>query len=73
MIVNILSNTILWLNYFPPSKPGTVFSNTKVPVKLVLGTVMEYKKIFHLQPVKYVQLHPENEPQSKIDMDQTVK
>ena len=33
---------------------------------------MDYKKVFHLYPGKYVQVHQEAEPRNTIDIDQTV-
>ena len=47
-------------------------SNTKDPKKIVLGTVVYYKKVCHLQAGKYIQLHQEDETWNKIDIDQTV-
>ena len=46
--------------------------NTKGPVKLVLGTVADYKRVFHLQIVKYFQIHKEDEPRNTIDVYQIV-
>ena len=44
------------------SKPDTGLSNTKVPRQLVLGTFVDYKKVFRIHSGKYVQVHKEDEP-----------
>ena len=60
-----------WLNGFFPSNPGAGLYNTRVPRQLVLGTVVYYKKVFHLQTGKYVQVHQKDEPWNTIDIDRT--
>ena len=60
MIVHLVSTAIFWLNYFPPSKPGLGLSNTKVLKQFVPGNVVEYKKVYYLHLVKYVELHEED-------------
>ena len=44
-------------------------SNTKVPMQLILGTVVDYKKFFCLHPGEYVQVHQEDEPRNIINID----
>ena len=34
--------------------------------------MVDYKEVFRLQPVEYVQVHQEDEPRNKIDIDRTV-
>ena len=43
-----------WLNTFPPSKPDTGLPNTKSPLELAFGTVMDYRKVCQLHSFKYV-------------------
>ena len=59
MIIHIVATAIFWLNTFPPLKPGTGISNSKVPEQLFLGTVVYYKKVCRLHAGKYFQLHQE--------------
>ena len=49
MIIHIVATAIFWLNIFPPLKPGAGMSNTKVPIQLVPGTVVDFKKFCRLQ------------------------
>ena len=44
MIFHLVATAIFWLNGFPPYKPVMVLSNTKGPGKLILGTIVDYKK-----------------------------
>ena len=60
------------MNVFSPYKTGTVLSEIKGPGKLVLGTTVEYKKVFRLQPGKYVQVNQYDEPRNTIDKYWTV-
>ena len=60
------------MNVFSPYKTGTVLSEIKGPGKLVLGTTVEYKKVFRLQPGKYVQVNQNDEPRNTIDKYLTV-
>ena len=71
MTSHLFSTDIFWINYFPLSKPGAGLSNTKIPVQLVLGTVVDYKKVFRLHPGGYVYLYQEDESCNTIDLDQT--
>ena len=73
ILFHIVTNAIFGINAFLPSKTGAGLYNTKVFGKLVHGTVAEYKKVFCLQPAKYVQVHQEDEPGNTIDIDQTVE
>ena len=50
IIVHLLASAIFWINAFPPSTPDAGLSDTKYPGKLVLGTVVYYKKFCRLQP-----------------------
>ena len=72
IIVHIVATAIFWFNSFPPYKPGMGLYHTKGPGQLVLGTVVDYEKVFHLQPGKYVQVHQEDEPRNTIDKYRTV-
>ena len=72
MIIHIVDTDIFWLNAFPQYKPGAILSHTKYPVKLFLETVVYYKKVSYLRPVKYVQLHQQDEPRNTIDIQRTV-
>ena len=72
MIVHIIASTIFCINEFPPSTPGAVLSDTKVPGQLILGNTVDYKKVFRLQLGEYVQVHQEDEPQNTIAIDRTV-
>ena len=72
MIIHIVATAIFCLNTFPPSKPGTGLSNTKIPGQLVIRTILYYKNVFRLQTVKYDQVHQEDETWNTIDIDQTV-
>ena len=38
--------------------------DTQGPGKLILGNIVDYKKVFRLQPGEYVQLHQEDEPRN---------
>ena len=69
MIVYFVATAIFWLNAFTLSKPDTGLPNTKGPGQLILGTVIYYKKFFHLQPSKYVQVNQEDEPRITINID----
>ena len=71
MIIHLVTNGIFWINFFPPSKPGTGLYNTKGPGQLVIVTVVDYNKAFHLHPGKYVQVHQEYEPWNTIHIYQT--
>ena len=62
MIVHIVASAIFWLNKFPPSTPGAELPDKKGPGQLILGNRVNYKKVFFLQPGKYVQVHQEDEP-----------
>ena len=73
MIVRLVTSAIFWLNNFTPSEPGAGLSNTQGPIKLVLGTAMDYKKVLRLYPGKYVQAHQEDAPQNTIDIYQSVR
>ena len=57
MIMNIVPTDIFWLDAFLPSKNGAGLSNTKGPGKLVLGNVMEHKKVLHLHIGEYVPVY----------------
>ena len=72
MIFHLVATTIFWFNVFTPSKPGMGLSDTKSPGKLILGTIVDYKKVCRLQQGKYVQLHQEDEPRNTIDKYLTV-
>ena len=72
MIVHLVPSAIFWINAFPPSTPGSGLSDTKGPGQIILGNTVDYKKVYRLQPGKYVQLHQEDEPQNTIDIDRTV-
>ena len=72
LIINyIVTTAIFWINDSPPSKYGLVLSNTKAPGQIVLITLVDYKNIFHLQTVEYVQVHQQDESQKTIDIDRT--
>ena len=73
MIIYLVASAIFWLNSFPLSKPGSVLSNTKGLIQLVLVTVVDCRKVCRLQPVKSVKVHQYYEPRNKIDIDQTVR
>ena len=45
MIFHLVASASFFLNDFPPSKPGAGLSNTKGPRKIVVGTVVDYKKV----------------------------
>ena len=45
MIIHIFAIAIFCLNYFPPSKPGAGFSSTKLPLQLLIVTIVDYKKV----------------------------
>ena len=47
-------------------------SNTKVPEQLVLGNAVDYKKVCHIHPGKYVHLQQEDELQNTINIDRSV-
>ena len=47
-------------------------SYTRGPGQLILGNTDDYKKVCHLQPREYVQVHQEDEPRNTIDIDRTV-
>ena len=72
MIVHLVASDIFWINAFPPSTSGAGLSDTKGPGQLVLGTMINFKKRFYLQPVEYVQVHQEDEPCNKFDINRTV-
>ena len=72
MIFDLVASSIFWITDFTPSKPGAGIYNKKVPGKLVLRTVGEYKKVFCLQPGEYVQVKKEDEPYNTINIDRTV-
>ena len=72
MIVHLVASAVLWLDAFPPSTPGAGLSDTKGPGQLILGNTVNYKKVFRLQPGKYVQVHQEDELQNTIAIDRTV-
>ena len=72
MIVHLVVSTIFWINAFTPSTPGTGLSDTKGPVKLVLGNTVKYKKVCRLQKGEYVQVHQEDEPRNTIYIDRNV-
>ena len=69
MIDCLSASAIFWLKTFPPSKPGAGLSNTKLPGKFVLGTFVDYKKVYRLHTGLYVQVHQEYEPRNKIVID----
>ena len=71
MIVHLVASVMFWLNAFLPSKPGMGLYNTKRLRKLVLGTIVIYKKVLHLHPGEYVKVHKEDEPRNNIDKYQT--
>ena len=60
MIIHLVSNVIFWMNAFIPFKPGAGLSNTKPPRQLLLGTTVDYKKVFHIYPGEYFQVHQED-------------
>ena len=68
----MLPLTFFWINGFPPSTPGAGLSDTKGPRQLILGYKVHYKKVCRLHPGEYVQVHQEDEPPKKIDIDRTV-
>ena len=72
MILNLVSYGIFSLNAFLPSKPGAGLLDTKVPGQLVLGSVVDYKKLCYLWLVEYVQVHQEYEPCNTIYIDGNV-
>ena len=72
-MVHLVATDIFWLKTFPPSKPGIGLYKKKFPRKNVFGTVVDYKKVWRLHPGKYIHLHQEDEPQNKINIDQTVR
>ena len=72
MMVHLVASAIFWINAFPPSTPGAGLSETKGPGQFILGNTVDYRKVFRLQPVEYVQVHQEDEPQNTIAIDQTV-
>ena len=69
----MVASAIFLINTFPPSKPGAGMSNKKGPGQIVLGTVVNYKKVYLLHPGKYVHLHQEDESWNTTDIDQTVR
>ena len=71
MIVHLVASAIFWLNEFSLSTPGAGISDTKGPGQLILGYTVDSKKIFYLKPGEYVQVHQEDQPPNKIDIDQT--
>ena len=73
MIVHLVATALFWINYFPLQKPRAVLSNTKGSINLFIVTVVEYKKFFQLQLVKYVQVRQEDEPRNTMDIDQIVR
>ena len=70
--MHLVSYAIFWINEPPPSKPGAGLSDTKFLGKLVLGTVVNYRKVCRLHPGEYVQLNQEDEPLSTIEVDRDV-
>ena len=50
-----------WLTAFIAYKHVTGLSDTKFPGKLILVTIVEYKKIFRLHQDDYIQVHQEDE------------
>ena len=69
MIVHLFASEFFWFNAFPSPTTGTGLSDTKVPGKRFLGTVVNYKKVFRQQPGEYVQVHQEDKPRNTIDID----
>ena len=67
MIVHLVASAIFWINAFPPSTPGAGMSEKKGPGQFILGNTVDYRKVCRLQPVEYVQVHQEDEPQNIID------
>ena len=45
----------------------------QIPWKIVLGTVVEYKKVFRIHQGEYVQVHQEDEHRNKIHIYRTVR
>ena len=72
MIFHLVVTAILWINDFPPSKPGAGLSNTKGPVIVFLGTVVYHKKVCHIELGKYYQVHQEDESWNANNIYQTV-
>ena len=72
MIVNLVASSIFWINVFPPSTPGAGLSDTKGPRQLVIGNMVDYKKVCRLHLGEYVQVHQVDEPCNKIAIDRTV-
>ena len=57
MVVHLVATAIFWTNAFTPSKHATGLYSTKYPRKLVLGTILQYKKVLRLYLGKYFQLN----------------
>ena len=58
--------------HFLQSTPGAGLSDTKGPGQLILGNMVDYKRVFRLQPGEYVQVNQEDEPHNTISIDRTV-
>ena len=72
MIVHLVASTLVWINEFPPSTPGSGISYTKGPGQLILGNKFDYKKVCCLHSGEYVQVHQEDEPRNTIAINRTV-
>ena len=48
-------------------------TNTKIPVKIALGNILDCKKVCRLHPGEYFWLHPYDEPWNTIDIYQKVR
>ena len=70
--VHLVAYAIFWINSFSKSTPDAVLSDTKGPIQLFLGAMVNYKKIFGLQPGKYIQVHQNYEPCNTIAINWTV-
>ena len=72
MTVHLVASAIFWINAFPSSKPGAGLPDTKVPGQLLLGNIVNYKKVCRLHPGEYVQVHQEDESRNTIAIYWTV-
>ena len=73
MIFHPVTTITFWFNDFPQSKYGMEKSDTKFPVQILLGTIVDYKKVWCLHPGEYFQVHQEGETHNTTDNDWTFK
>ena len=64
MIVHIVATAHFLVERLSSIQTWNGTSNTRGPRQLVLGTILDYKNVFHLHTGEYFKVHQEDEPQN---------